>query len=110
MGENASRISARICEDFEWLGLEMDHARNDRAPHRAASRRFAVGVATIIAQKLCRRKLQHCKMPFHGNRRVGIANQVCKGDSPSPASRRSQLQTLFERSRGGDQPQLAKCI
>ncbi len=28
IGENAWRIRARICENFEWLGLEMDHARN----------------------------------------------------------------------------------
>jgi acetate kinase len=28
IGENAWRIRARICEDFEWLGLEMDDARN----------------------------------------------------------------------------------
>ncbi|MDR3466749.1 MAG: acetate/propionate family kinase [Xanthobacteraceae bacterium] len=28
IGEHAVRVRARICEDFEWLGLELDEARN----------------------------------------------------------------------------------
>jgi acetate kinase len=28
IGENAWRIRERVCRDFEWLGIELDEARN----------------------------------------------------------------------------------
>lgn len=31
IGENSPRIRAQICSDLEWLGIELDPARNERA-------------------------------------------------------------------------------
>ncbi|WP_157083429.1 hypothetical protein [Bradyrhizobium manausense] len=67
------------------------------ARHRAASRRLAVGVATVhCAKSYARESCDFAKCRFV---EIGAA-----------CIRASQLQTLFEKSRGGDQPQLAKCI
>jgi acetate kinase len=47
IGENAWRIRARVCEDFEWLGLEMDDARNQAGEMVISSDRSRVRVFVI---------------------------------------------------------------
>ena len=47
IGENAWRIRERICEDFEWLGLEMDHVRNQAGEMVISSDRSRVRAFVI---------------------------------------------------------------
>ena len=47
IGENAWRIRERICEDFEWLGLEMDQVRNQANEMVISSDRSRVRVLVI---------------------------------------------------------------
>ena len=38
IGENASAVRARICEGLEWMGVELDPARNEQMVNRAEGR------------------------------------------------------------------------
>lgn len=47
IGENAWRIRQRVCESFEWLGIEMDHARNQAGETVVSSDRSRARVFVI---------------------------------------------------------------
>lgn len=47
IGENAWRVRERVCENFEWLGLEMDHARNQAGEAVISSDRSRARVFVI---------------------------------------------------------------
>jgi acetate kinase len=47
IGENAWRIRERICRGFEWLGIELDEARNQGGETVICSERSRVRVMVI---------------------------------------------------------------
>jgi acetate kinase len=47
IGENAWRIRERICQGFEWLGIELDEARNQAGGTIVSSERSRVRVLVI---------------------------------------------------------------
>jgi acetate kinase len=47
IGEHAWRIRARVCRDFEWLGIELDDARNQAAETVVSTDRSRVRVFVI---------------------------------------------------------------
>lgn len=47
IGENAWHIRDRVCENFEWLGIEMDHARNQAGETLVSSDRSRARVFVI---------------------------------------------------------------
>ncbi|MES2192955.1 MAG: acetate/propionate family kinase [Pseudomonadota bacterium] len=47
IGENAWRIRERICQDFEWLGIELDEMRNQAGGMIVSSERSRVRVLVI---------------------------------------------------------------
>jgi acetate kinase len=47
IGEHAVRVRARICEDFEWLGLELDETRNQASETIISSDRSRVRAFVI---------------------------------------------------------------
>ena len=40
IGENATRVRARILDGLQWLGIELDRAANDREPDGDLDGRF----------------------------------------------------------------------
>ncbi len=47
IGEHAWRIRQRVCQGFEWLGIELDDARNRAAGAVISSSRSRVGVLVV---------------------------------------------------------------
>lgn len=47
IGENAWRVRERICEAFEWLGIELDRRRNEAGETLISSDRSRVGVLVV---------------------------------------------------------------
>ncbi len=47
IGEHATAVRARICEGFEWLGLELDEARNQASETVVSSERSRVRAFVI---------------------------------------------------------------
>lgn len=47
IGENATRIRARVCQGFEWLGLELDETRNRDNARVVSSDRSRVRVFVV---------------------------------------------------------------
>jgi acetate kinase len=47
IGENAWRIRERICQGFDWLGIELDEARNQAGEMIVSSQRSRVRVFVI---------------------------------------------------------------
>jgi acetate kinase len=47
IGENAARIRTLICQDFEWLGMELDEARNELGAEVICSDRSRVRVFIV---------------------------------------------------------------
>ena len=47
IGENAWRVRERVCAGFEWLGIEMDHARNRAGDMVISSDRSRIRVLVI---------------------------------------------------------------
>ena len=61
IGENIPNIRARICADFEFLGIELDSMRNQHSEHvisadatRVRVRVMRTNVELVIARSVCR--------------------------------------------------------
>ena len=72
IGENSRLIRARICERTEWMGLEIDHARN-AANARIISTDISRGKVMVIPTdeelviaRACRAHLAHADRPVAG--------------------------------------------
>ena len=51
IGENAARIRRRVCENMEWLGIEIDAVRNANCDERISTDSSAVEVRIVRADE-----------------------------------------------------------